>query len=168
MLTIIKKDIATITTGVLLHGCNCMGGFGSGIAGVIARTWPTVRERYIEYVTNHHGSGGDPEALLGTYQAVAASDKLLIFNCFTQLHYGADGKRYASPEAIRSALTGAFQVIDDRLAERPNTPDDQRTVYMPQIGCGLGGLSWTDDVEPIVKELYLDRPRLFHLSIVTL
>lgn len=168
MLTTQVRDIATLNEGILLHGTNCIGAFGSGVAGVIARTWPSVRNDYMSYVNSMRADGKTSADLLGDVQWTFPADKFVIGNCFTQESCGADGQRYASPDAVRKALTEAFNHLDAWLIAEPNVPDGERTVYMPQIGCGLGGLSWTDEVEPIVKELYLDKPRLFHLIIVTL
>ena len=33
-------------------------------------------------------------------------------------------------------------------------------VYIPRIGCGLGGLNWDKDVEPIMKGLDDDYKRI--------
>ena len=44
----IQKDITTVEEGVVLHGCNCSGGFGSGVAGAIRKKWPDVYEMFKE------------------------------------------------------------------------------------------------------------------------
>lgn len=32
------------TVKVLMHGCNCSGGFGSGVAGQIAKKYPIIKK----------------------------------------------------------------------------------------------------------------------------
>ena len=33
-----------------------------------------------------------------------------------------------------------------------------RDIVLPKIGCGLGGLDWDTDVEPILREVYKSFP----------
>jgi len=138
MIEYIKKDITTVETGVILHGCNCSGkAYGSGVAGAIRRKWPHAYESYIE-----NGSG---EQLLGTTEFLINSDNigLIIANGYTQVNYGSDGKRYADLDAIRKCVLAATEYAQAF----------ELSLYMPMIGCGLGGLSWEDEVKPIVKKI---------------
>ena len=43
-LTVVKGDLLSVTEGVIAHGVNCRGAFGSGVAGAIARKFPWVRD----------------------------------------------------------------------------------------------------------------------------
>lgn len=189
----ITLDVVDIREGIILHGVNCQGVMGSGIAGALARKWPAVRNEYLKFVDaerERHGSQFVSSKLLGMTQAVHVSThvpRITVYNCFTQDYYGGDGQRYACPIAIRHVLTKLFDEFDMLVQDLYDfcslPPNDSTTVdtfveassqivnrayhvYMPQIGCGLGGLSWTDDVKPIVDELYVDRK--FKLSIITL
>lgn len=141
MIEYIKKDITTVDRGVIVHGCNCQGVMGSGVAKAIRDTWPEAFSAYREWC-EEFGIGST--MLLGSVAWCHVGDNLHVANALTQHRYGKDGKRYASPEAIQSALR---QVIGFAAA-RPQLP-----VYMPRIGCGLGGLVWETDVEPLIKQL---------------
>lgn len=130
-----KFDITSVDTGVVIQGCNCRGGYGAGVSGAIARKWPKVYEAYSSLTFS--------PSLLGSTQTVIIDKTLLIVNCFTQKDFGGDGKVYANADAIRRSLKDVYE-----LASFTKLP-----VYMPKIGSGLGGLSWENDVEPIVQDM---------------
>lgn len=134
----IKKDLTTVEEGIVAHGCNCSGGFGSGIAGAIKNQWPCVA---IEF----RGNGTGPE-LLGTIQVVQIAQDLVVANCYTQVNYGPGDRRYASPEAIEACCR---QLVE--MAELSGLP-----LYIAKIGCGLGGLSWEHEVIEIYEAVFND------------
>jgi O-acetyl-ADP-ribose deacetylase (regulator of RNase III) len=129
-----NSDLLSVTKGVIVHGCNCNGGFGSGIAGQIAKRYPQVRNRFMQ-----NGTG---KQLLGTINVGLVLDDLYIINAYTQETYGSKpNTKYASPLAISSAL---FRVLLDYSEEE---------IHVPKIGCGLGGLTWTEEVMPIYSKI---------------
>ena len=132
----VNDDITKVYNGLIIHGTNCSGAFGSGVAGAIRKTWPEVYKRFKNSPTG--------EEMLGQFIPVEVSPLLTIGNCYTQLRYGNDGKVYASLTAIEKSLTEAFLYA---------TLNDIYCVNMPKIGAGLGGLDWTD-VEAVVKKVY--------------
>lgn len=136
MIQYIKGDITTVKAGLVAHGTNCSGGFGSGVAGAIRKRWPSVYENFKNLTPRPN--------LLGTVQFVAVDNQLTVANCFTQVNYGNDGKVYANKDAIRKALN---VVLNYCKINKINC------VCIPKIGSGLGGLSWENEVEPIVNEL---------------
>lgn len=142
-----KRDITTVTNGILAHGVNCLGVMGSGVAGAIRSKWPKVFQEYSEY---WNAFDNPNEEMLGIVQVVDINDELKVANCFTQVKCGNDGKRYANLDAVQEALEGVFAYAD--------TYDLQ--IFLPRIGCGLGGLKWDTEVEPIIKELSEEHPHL--------
>lgn len=142
MIQYIKKDVTTVEEGVVLHGCNCVGGFGSGVAGAIRRKWPVVYREFMEC--------GIGNLLLGKTHVVTISDEpeLHIVNGYTQVNCGSDGKRYADLEAVKACVEEIAGLCDR----------GDLNLYMPKIGCGLGGLSWEDEVKPIIEKVSLDFP----------
>jgi len=142
MIKEITKDITTVEKGVVLHGCNCSGGFGSGVAGAIRRKWPDVYKAFKE--------NGVGETLLGCTDFIIRCDRprLVIANGYTQLYYGNDGKKYADIDAVEKCTLAAVE-----YADAFNLP-----LYMPKIGCGLGGLSWDDEVKQVVENASLKFP----------
>lgn len=119
---------------IIAHGCNCKGGFGSGLAGQIAKKWPRVREAYLE----HHNIFGWK---LGDVQLVFCNDDFsfpIIANVATQEKYGYDGKLYADYEAIENGLFQVFEYAKNK----------KYSIALPRIGCGLAGGDWD-----VVKEI---------------
>lgn len=142
MITYEVKDVTTVTDGIIAHGVNCQRAMGSGVALALLRKWPEVREHYMQVE-----AGADN---LGNVQYVDVGDNLKVANCWTQEHYGPGDRRYASPEAIMEALFNVYTTADQLNCD----------VAMPQIGCGLAGLSWSDEVEPIINVLDHDFPNV--------
>lgn len=134
--------VANTTSGVVVHGCNAQMVQNSGIARQLRDAYPIV---YASYRT-HCAAYPTPASRLGTVDIVRVKDGLWVANCITQLHYGRDGAKYASPAAIATSLNLLYQ----RIIAGDETPPDM-PVYMPLIGCGLGGLDWEADVAPIVS-----------------
>lgn len=132
----INQDVTNVDVGIVAHGVNCQRVMGSGVAKAIKERWPAV---YDAYMNNPYGKGVE---LIGTAQIVKIDQLLYVANCYTQVHYGRDNKQYASLDAVRFSLTRVFE-----FATEKHLP-----LYLPRIGCGLGGLQW-DDVRQIIEEL---------------
>lgn len=141
---IINKDVTTVERGIVAHGVNCMGKFNAGVAKVIRDKWPKVYEGYI-----NQGTG---KKLLGTCRMYNIDEEqtLWVANLYTQVFYGYNAK-FADINAIRSSLNNVFWWAS--VYELP--------IYIPKIGCGLGGLSWENDVESVV----LDLEKIYNTSI---
>jgi O-acetyl-ADP-ribose deacetylase (regulator of RNase III) len=121
-------NVRDVKRGIIAHGVNCQGVMGSGIALAIRDRWPEAYAAYHQYwVIN-----GPPTQLLGDWLPVKLLRDLWVCHCFTQLTYGRTRKQYADTTAIEGALQPVFD-----LAEHLRLP-----VYLPRIGCGLGGLDW--------------------------
>jgi O-acetyl-ADP-ribose deacetylase (regulator of RNase III) len=131
---LVTQNIVNIPCGMIAHGCNTSGGFGSGVAGAIRKKFPQAAIAHQRKGTGAH--------LLGTVDFVNVAENIIVANCYTQEFFGADGKVYADVSHIEKALGICFAE-----AERLDVP-----LYVPQIGCGLGGLVWDADVEPIIAK----------------
>lgn len=136
MIKQIVKDVTTVERGVIAHGCNCSHGFGAGVAGAIRRKWPRVYEAFMQMPSG--------VTMLGTAHLINVSedDTLFVSNCYTQQFYGSNG-RFANPAAIEKSLNQTYSFADVYDLD----------VYMPQIGCGLGGLDWETEVKPIIEQI---------------
>lgn len=135
MITVIEKDITTVTKGILAHGVNCQGAMGSGVALALKNKFPIIYVRYMNHATGHDQ--------LGAAELITVGEELHVANCYTQEFYGPGDKRYASVEAIEESLRGVYTVAANLNLD----------VYLPKIGAGLGGLDWITDVVPIIEEL---------------
>lgn len=150
MIHFIQHDVTKTTYGVVAHGCNCQGVMGSGVALAIRQRWPLVFQRYQSFVAayrkDHHPN---MSGLLGTQQIINVTEPLMpqnslfVANLFTQEYFGRDGKAYADLTAIGRSLDATLAFC--KGAQLP--------LYLPRIGCGLGGLSWDSQVGPLLAGL---------------
>ena len=114
--------------GIIVHGCNCRGVMGSGLALQVKRTYPQAYADYLKmYETNH------PNSLLGRSAVTQINDKLIIVSGFTQFNYGGNKDIcYADYRAIEEVFEGV-----DALAFRTGLP-----VLYPKIGAGRANGDW--------------------------
>jgi O-acetyl-ADP-ribose deacetylase (regulator of RNase III) len=147
MITYETKNIVTVTKGVIGHGCNCSGGFGSGVAGAIRQTFPKMFETYMSDY-----NAGILE--LGFTHVMNINGDLHIANMMTQQTFGGDPNVvYADADAIEECLRSVCTYA--HLHELD--------LYIPPIGCGLGGLNWESDVKPRVEKVSAE---FEHLNII--
>lgn len=141
MIQYIKDDLLSLQRGMILHGTNCGGAFGSGIAGAIRRKWPHVYDVFMKSLPGAH--------LLGTIVPVPINDDVTVVNCYTQLNFGGDGAVYASADAVELCFAQAYAYAAVKKTV---------TIAVPKIGCGLGGLVWETDVEPLLNAVAAKYP----------
>ena len=132
MIKYIKGDLTDAEEQVIMHGVNCQGRFGSGVAGAIAKKHPYIRDQYMSH----------DNRVLGECQFVEYNNQIWV-NAYTQDRYGYDGRQYANLKAIAYCLIGVNEYMHNHKL---------MTIAMPKIGCGLGGLEW-DEVRQLVDEL---------------
>ena len=146
-----KLDITSVEKGVVMHGCNCRGVMGSGVALAIRKKWPKAYNSYLY----HCSTVDNPEQLLGSINRVNITPydvhitpyELYVYNAFTQVDYGNDGQRYADIDAIMMCYRMALMNTSMLFGKGG-------TLYTPKIGCGLGGISYEKELKPrLEKEL---------------
>lgn len=120
---------------VLVHGCNCDGGFGRGIAGQIRKKWPSVARYYEDCFRLDF-------CILGNIDYVFFdNNRTYIVNAYTQQNYGpVDKGPYVSYEAIRSIAQKVFYGFPDKK------------IGFPRIGAGLAGGNWEIIQNIIIEE----------------
>lgn len=133
MIEFINQNILESDETIILHGCNCQGIMGAGIALQIKSNFPNV---YQEYKKEYDKNG----LMLGSVQYVSCNEKLFI-NAMTQKNIGRG--RQVSYDAIEQCL---ITVNEDLKGN---------TISMPKIGCGLGGGNW-NIIEKIIEETLPD------------
>lgn len=135
-----KGDLLNASEDIIAHGCNCQGGFGSGVAGQIAKKYPLAKEGYLlKYA--HEGW------VLGDIQWNYQLDGKTIVNCATQESYLPRGIVHASYEAIWKCMLKL-----KHFAELNN-----KSIAIPKIGAGLAGGDW-NIIEQIIKRVFKDYP----------
>lgn len=134
----IEKDLTKIEQGVILHGCNTKGVMGYGGSQIMKSAFPTIFPPYKSYCTIAQKMGRN---ILGRVIEVQIEDRdLYVLTGLTQQDYGVDGKVYADIDAVSKVVDHAAE-----FASFLKIP-----LYMPKIGCGHGGLQWSE-VKPIVE-----------------
>jgi O-acetyl-ADP-ribose deacetylase (regulator of RNase III) len=131
---IIKKDLLT-HDGTIMHGVNCQGVMGSGVAKAIRDVCPTHFEDYVWELSNFSNS---KSALGFTFRTQEYSFD--IVGAFTQEFYGRDGRRYVNYAAIAQA----FLELSEYKCLSP-------VLGIPRIGAGLGGGDW-NIIEQIIND----------------
>jgi O-acetyl-ADP-ribose deacetylase (regulator of RNase III) len=146
---LVKADITLETEGLIVSGCNLSGANGSGLAGALKAKWPIVYTSYMK-IYKKWKEEGDIFSNLGKIDVIHIENNLYVANGFTQKYCGYDGKRYADPEAVQQVLDKSFNFCS--LYDLP-----LKTV---RIGCDRGGLSWEDEIEPILLDLMKKYPEV--------
>lgn len=134
----IKGDLFDTDADIIAHGCNCRGGYGSGVAGIMAKKYPKARHYYLDKFEEEGWQ-------LGDVQFVRQWNDKIIANCATQDAYYPRDRRHADYDAIRLCM---MKVKDYAM-------DKGLTIAAPKIGAGLAGGDW-DVIEKIMEEVFSD------------
>ena len=130
----IYKPIDTFTEDepfIIIHGVNQLMVMGSGITLAIKEKWPIVEHEYLSKGVRQ----------LGDCQWVKVGDNQYVVNLFTQQYVKGYKQRHLTnndPAADRNAVcAGLMRLCAQSVMHK-------LPVYIPKIGCGLGGLEWSD------------------------
>lgn len=126
----------------ILHGTNCQGIMGSGIALEIKNRLPEAFLAYIEFCRSHP----IPVNRLGRI-CVGETECGLVFNVFTQLNYGKDNKRYVNYEAIAQGLESVAEQMKEKGLSKIGIP------FL--FGAARGGGNW--NIISVMAEQFLDK-----------
>lgn len=137
MIEQVNGDVLAIEKGVIVHGCNCLGVMGSGIAASVKSKYPRAFEIYKEQ-EKHEG------LKLGNVTYVEVEDDKFIVNALTQRVYyphPADypDNRYTSYDAVAVAFEKVKQLA---VHLKKHRPDVEIPVVFPLIGSVRGGGNW--------------------------
>lgn len=116
----------------LAHGCNCAGAMGKGIAVGFKERYPQMYKLYQSFCK----AGAVPGEVFPYYDW---DTDVVIYNLMTQRHWTTP----ATIEAIEQSVRTMMEMLQDIQI---------KTVGIPKIGCGLGGLDWKD-VQPLLEKI---------------
>lgn len=128
---------------ILIHCCNDSDGFGSGVAGAIAKRWPMAKAMYHNWARGYAENGGEgddwkivtPKIFrLGETQFVQVEDDIYVANMIGQRGYGY--KAGERPPIRYEAIEECLKQVQ-RFATRVGA-----VVIAPRFGSGLAGGSW--------------------------
>lgn len=125
MITCKVGNVLDIPNGIIVHGCNCQGVMGSGIAREIKERFPKVFDVY------HKGP-----LRMGEIIPVMVTEKKWIVNAMTQFGFG-HGKRQVDYDAVANAFERTVE-----FAESLRLTGNDLPILFPKIGAGLGGGDW--------------------------
>lgn len=119
----------------IAHGCNTKAAMFSGVAKIVKEKYPHVNEIYEYYCHKKLFHVGSILPVTISY----CPDRY-IYNLATQENPGCDAKK----EHIVVSVSRMFYDLSCMSIKE---------IAIPKIGCGIGGLNWDDDVEPILDFL---------------
>ncbi|ECB9811242.1 macro domain-containing protein [Listeria monocytogenes] len=121
---------------IIAHICNDVGGWGKGFVLAISRKWKEPEKAYRKWYKDKN------DFKLGEVQLIPVTDYISICNMIGQKGIKTASKgppiRY---EAVESCLEKLSEIAKEQ----------QASIHMPRIGCGLAGGKW-EIIEPIIRK----------------
>ena len=133
MITYITGDMFDSKADALAHGVNTYGQMSGGIAVAFKERYPYMHAAYQAECEDGWLRGGDVMTWSEKY------NDQWIYNLATQIPPGANAKY----TFVAASMSRMFEHAYDHFV---------RTIAMPKIGCGIGGLEWPV-VESIIEDL---------------
>ncbi|GIU69183.1 MAG: hypothetical protein KatS3mg002_0419 [Candidatus Woesearchaeota archaeon] len=131
-----KGDILNFDVEALVNPVNCMGIMGKGLALQFKRSYPENFKAYVDFCKKENLKPGK----LFVYETMLFSNPKYIINFPTKIHW----KDYSKLEYIVLGLKALRNVIIEL---------DIKSIAVPALGCGLGGLDWESVLYSIKEEL---------------
>lgn len=145
-ITVVKGDV-TEPKGdgqkLIVHSCNDINAFGSGVASSIAKKWPHVKYGYHEWAKDGY------DFYLGQIHFIKAEDNIVVCNLIGQRSIGGetiDGE-FLAPVRYEAIYEGLLR-IRARIKNYTNI-----SLHFPLIGCGLAKGDWYT-VYGLVEEVF--------------
>lgn len=140
MLELKNGDLFESGADALVNTINCVGTMGAGLALKFKKRFPAMAKEYSKLCRKG-------EIKVGTVWLWRGEENLTIANFPTKDHW-----RYPSKiEWIESGLDNLrYRITSERLGIR--------SIAIPALGCGFGGLSFWDQVLPLIESKMSDLP----------
>lgn len=122
---------------IICHICNDIGAWGAGFVMALSKKWKQPEQAYL--------SMSKSERCLGNVQLVAVEPDITVANMIAQRSVrSAETPDYIPIryDAVRDCLT----IVNKHAVE------NNATLHMPRIGCGLAGGNWFE-IEKIIHEV---------------
>jgi O-acetyl-ADP-ribose deacetylase (regulator of RNase III) len=142
MIELRKGDILKADAEALVNTVNCVGVMGRGIALQFRKEYPANFE---EYKAVCEQKKLQPGRML-IYELHRMMNPRYIINFPTKRHW----KGKSRIEDIDAGLKALIEEVRTR---------DIRSIAIPPLGCGLGGLEW-NDVRPRIEKTFRDLPEV--------
>ncbi len=131
MITYVRTNIFESRADVLVNTVNTVGVMGKGLAKEFKRIYPDMFETYQKFCE-------DGTLTVGKLQVYKTSNKWIL-NFPTKANW-------RSPSKLEYIEQGLQKFVDNyaRLGIK--------SIAFPMLGCGNGGLSWEDEVKPLMEK----------------
>lgn len=126
-------SIFEIAAEAYINPVNCVGIMGAGLAKQFKKAYPDNFEKYVDWCFAGN-------ATPGSIFVVDTQSKYIV-NLTTKDHW----KNMSKPEWIQSGLIQTFMWMSQI---------EIKSIAIPMLGCGLGGLDWQKEIEPIYKAIF--------------
>lgn len=131
------QDLLSSNADALVNPVNCKGAMGAGLALQFKRLYPENFHAYREVCQKDLLKPG------GLFCYRLTTPKKLIINMATKDHWRDNSKLEDVQQGLGNLLECSLEY-------------SYRSVALPKVGCGLGGLCWPTQVEPLVRKLFQD------------
>lgn len=131
-----QGDIFTANTEAIVNTVNCVGVMGRGIALQFKKKFP---ENFKEYESACNREEVVPGKMF-VYETGALFNPRIIINFPTKRHWRGESKI----EDIENGLIDLVRIIKEK---------NIKSIALPPLGCGLGGLDWNKVKVLIAKHL---------------
>jgi O-acetyl-ADP-ribose deacetylase (regulator of RNase III) len=142
MITLIQGDILKADAEALVNTVNCVGIMGRGVALQFKKAFPANCKAYELACKADQVQPGK----MFVHDLNHLYNPRFIINFPTKRHW----KSQSRIEDIQSGLTDLIAVVQQHKI---------RSIAIPPLGCGLGGLNW-EDVKPLITEAFQAIPEV--------
>jgi len=144
MITYVNGNLFDSEAQVLVNAVNTVGVMGKGIAKAFKDRYPEMFRQYRDLCKQERFDVG----MLWIYKS---PDKWIL-NFPTKKHWRSKSKL----EYVESGLQKFVEIYESENIE---------SVAFPQLGCGLGGLNWETEVQPLMENYLSDLPTDIYIHI---
>ena len=154
MIEYINGDVFKSKDHILIHGCNCFGVMGAGVALKVKQLYPRA------YQADKDTALGKPSKL-GDYswsiqKHAYYPQQIIIINAYTQFGYSSNS---SDPNVDYDAIRTVMNAINENFPENLL----HESICMPKIGAGLGGGDW-DKISDIINSVF--KTRVIHVYFI--
>ncbi|MDF5715003.1 MAG: macro domain-containing protein [Rhizonema sp. NSF051] len=142
MIELTQGDILKADAEALVNTVNCVGIMGRGIALQFRKAFPGNFKAYEAACKSHQVQPGK----MFIYDLNRLYNPRFIINFPTKRHW----KHKSSIDDIKSGLLDLIGAVQQYQI---------RSIAIPPLGCGLGGLNW-EEVRPLIMEAFQSLPEV--------